>query len=120
MTEEHDLGAPDLVGEKALLASQRAVRAVNAERGSAVRQIAASMRDGRQVAELAGTDVYTMPLKVADAARSELEPLWQDRTEYDPEVTITDADARADRQGRTADLLCRLDLFAIGLERMAT
>jgi len=30
------------------------------------------------------------------------------------------AEARADRQGRTADLLCRLDWFAIGLERMAT
>ena len=35
-------------------------------------------------------------------------------------VNKLDAEARADRQGRTADLLCRLDLFAIGLERMAT
>ena len=35
-------------------------------------------------------------------------------------VNKLDAEARAERQGRTADLLCRLDLFAIGLERMAT
>jgi len=35
-------------------------------------------------------------------------------------VNKLDAEARADRQGRTAELLCRLDLFAIGLERMAT
>jgi hypothetical protein len=35
-------------------------------------------------------------------------------------VNKLDAEARADRQGRIADLLCRLDLFAIGLERMAT
>jgi hypothetical protein len=35
-------------------------------------------------------------------------------------VNKLDAEARADNQGRIADLLCRLDLFAIGLERMAT
>ncbi len=35
-------------------------------------------------------------------------------------VKKLDVEARADRWGRTADLLCRLDLFAIGLERMAT
>ena len=35
-------------------------------------------------------------------------------------VNKLDAEARAERQGRTADLISRLDLFAIGLERMAT
>jgi len=35
-------------------------------------------------------------------------------------VNKLDAEARDDRQGRTADTLSRLDLFAIGLERMAT
>ena len=35
-------------------------------------------------------------------------------------VNKLDAETRADRQGRMADILCRLDLFAIGLERMAT
>ena len=35
-------------------------------------------------------------------------------------VNRLDTEARADRQGRTADILSRLDLFAIGLERMAT
>ena len=31
-----------------------------------------------------------------------------------------DADVRVGREGRTADLPCRLDLFTSGLERMAT
>jgi len=35
-------------------------------------------------------------------------------------VNKLDAEARAERQGRTADLISRLDVFAIGLERMAT
>jgi hypothetical protein len=35
-------------------------------------------------------------------------------------VNKLDADARAERQGRTADLISRLDLFALGFERVAT
>jgi len=35
-------------------------------------------------------------------------------------VNKLDPEARAERHGRTADLISRLDLFAIGLEHMAT
>lgn len=54
------------VGERATLASQAAVSRLRAEIGVATRQIAASMRNGEQVATLAGTDVYTMPVAVAE------------------------------------------------------
>ncbi len=54
------------VGERATLASQAAVKRLRGEIGIATRQIAASMRSGEQVATLAGTDVYTMPVAVAE------------------------------------------------------
>ncbi len=54
------------VGERATLASQAAVKRLRGEIGVATRQIAASLRSGEQVATLAGTDVYTMPVAVAE------------------------------------------------------
>jgi transaldolase len=54
------------VGERATLASQAAVKRLRGEIGVATRQIAASLRNGEQVATLAGTDVYTMPTAVAE------------------------------------------------------
>jgi len=62
---DHGLGAGAMVGEKATLASQRAVRSLRAQLGVGTRQIAASMREGSQVLALAGVDVLTMPPAVA-------------------------------------------------------
>jgi transaldolase len=53
------------VGERVTMASQAAVRERRATLGAPTRQIAASMRSGEQVATLAGSDVYTMPVAVA-------------------------------------------------------
>ena len=58
------LGDGRLVGEKATQASQREILGLR-ERGGPTLQIGASMREGEQVAVLAGLDVFTMPLKVA-------------------------------------------------------
>jgi transaldolase len=56
------------VGEKATLASQRAVLEVRGpESGHPTRQIAASIRSGQQVAELAGVDVITAPPEAVKA-----------------------------------------------------
>ncbi len=55
------------VGEKATCASQRAVKQVSEESGQVTRQIAASMRNEQQIIDLAGVDVYTIPVKVATA-----------------------------------------------------
>jgi len=94
--KDNRLGDGENVGEKALLASQRSVRAVNGAHGSTVKQIAASMRDADQVAELAGTDVYTMPTKVASGARQELSGEWRNQSVSDPMVHIDDPEAHAE------------------------
>jgi transaldolase len=62
---DRKLGSGKSVGEKATLASQRAIRELRAGLKIATQQIAASLRDGEQVAALAGVDVLTMPPKVA-------------------------------------------------------
>lgn len=64
---DNDLGSGGHVGEKAVLASQREVRRLADEAGSATRQIGASFRSGEQVRDLEGLDVLTMPPKVAKA-----------------------------------------------------
>ncbi len=60
------LGDGAWVGERTLWASQAAVRELREAIGAPTRQIAASMRMGDQVATLAGSDVYTMPIGVAE------------------------------------------------------
>jgi len=82
---DNGLGGGEGVGEKAMLASQRALRAFTGGDGS-VRHIAASLRSGEQVSALAGCDVFTMPTKVAAAAFEAGTDRWEDRTADDPEV----------------------------------
>ena len=62
---DNHLGDGTYVGERATLASQSAVRHLCDEGRSCSRQIGASFRNGRQVLDLAGMDVMTMPPKVA-------------------------------------------------------
>jgi transaldolase len=64
---DNELGEGENVGERATIASQEAVAGLRGEESLATRQIAASMRDGEQVAKLTGVDVMTMPLSVAEA-----------------------------------------------------
>ena len=63
---DNGLGDGRNVGEKATLATQRALRDLRDADGTDTRVIGASMRDSGQVGALAGLDVYTMPLKVVD------------------------------------------------------
>lgn len=66
VVEENGLGKPENIGEKATLASQEAVRKLREQDSSLpTQQIAASVRNGRQVADLAGVDVLTVPPKAA-------------------------------------------------------
>jgi transaldolase len=62
---DNRLGDGKNVGEKATLAAQRELLALRKEGLTQARLIGASMREGSQVGALAGTDVYTMPPKVA-------------------------------------------------------
>jgi transaldolase len=62
---DNKLGDGAYVGEKATLASQMAVKGLREENLTKSLQIGASYRNGRQVFDLAGIDVMTMPPKVA-------------------------------------------------------
>jgi len=62
---DNGLGEGAYVGERATIASQRAVRGLRDEVGIETRQIGASFRAGSQVRDLAGIDVMTIPCKVA-------------------------------------------------------
>ncbi|WP_253154443.1 transaldolase family protein [Stieleria tagensis] len=93
---DNGLGDGKLVGEQTTLESQREV-AVFA-RGlpqSDTKQIAASLRDAKQLPLLAGVDVITMPPKVAKQARETLQQTWVSRRKVDyPEaLETTDADS---------------------------
>lgn len=66
VVEENSLGKPENIGEKTTLASQEAVQSLRKTYlDIPTNQIAASMRDGKQVPLLAGVDVLTIPPKVA-------------------------------------------------------
>ncbi|MHC4982569.1 MAG: transaldolase family protein [Planctomycetota bacterium] len=62
---DNKLGDGTYVGERATLASQRAVSELRRSHGSPSRQIGASFRAGEQIRDLAGIDVMTMPPDVA-------------------------------------------------------
>ncbi len=62
---DNKLGDGRNAGEKATLATQRALRDLRRSGRSGSLLIGASMREGSQVPALAGVDVYTMPPKVA-------------------------------------------------------
>ena len=89
---DNDLGDGNYVGEKATLASQAAIAALRKEGLTESRQIAASFRQGRQVLDLAGVDVMTIPPKVASEFL-QLEPKTTDienRTEMRYEISLRD------------------------------
>jgi transaldolase len=67
VVSDNRLGDGKNVGEKTAMATQMAIRELRDAGRTQTKLIAASMRDPTQVASLAGTDVYTMPPKVAKA-----------------------------------------------------
>ncbi len=72
---ENELGDGSFIGEKATLASQAAIRHLREKYKITTKQIGASFRSGKQVHDLAGIDVMTMPPKVAEEFLSmRLEP----------------------------------------------
>lgn len=87
---DNKLGDGKNAGEKATLASQRALRRLKAEGGPDVRQIGASIRNGEQVNDLLGLDVFTIPTGAAKGF-VDLNPAAAtivDKTGNDPAVTF--------------------------------
>lgn len=98
---DNKLGDGKNIGEKATLATQRAVRALRESGRTSSRLIGASMREGAQVGALAGVDVFTMPPAVA--AQYQAAP-WSsvlDRTQDDPAVATAPGIALSDFAGAT-------------------
>ena len=85
---DNGLGDGAGAGEKAVLASQRAVREVSTKYRT--RQIAASLRQGRQVVDLAGVDVLTISPKVAAEAAAIEVAEWKPKTEDEFTVALPD------------------------------
>jgi transaldolase len=95
---DNGLGDGLMVGEKAALASQAGVKELSRKAKSPTLQIAASMRGGSQVRDLAGMDVMTIPVATAAEARSSLDGKWKSRLSENYTVKLApDADARAVR-----------------------
>jgi transaldolase len=85
---DNKLGDGLMVGEKATLASQASVTAVSLQARKPTRQIAASMRGGSQVRDLAGVDVMTIPTATAAEARQKLDGKWTSRLRESYRVTF--------------------------------
>ncbi|HJZ40671.1 MAG TPA: transaldolase family protein [Bacteroidales bacterium] len=81
--KDNELGSGNGVGERAVLATQKWVKKMNAQYGTSTKLIAASLRSAAQLESLAGTDVYTIPVKVASIGRSTLTGNFVSRLEED-------------------------------------
>ena len=82
------LGSGEYVGEKATIASQNIVHTITANNPLPTKQIAASMRGGQQLASLAGIDVFTIPLKVAEDGYNTLDSNFESRVNENYPVTL--------------------------------
>ena len=82
------LGDGSGAGEMAVIASQNWVTGLSAENPWQTKLIAASLRHHNQLELLAGTDVYTIPPKVAASGRKELSGKFTSRTHENYPVSI--------------------------------
>ena len=93
---DHQLGDGKLVGEKAILASQRVVKSLSQGNREPTLQIAASLRSAAQLPYLAGIDVFTMPVNVAADAKQELSGEWESSLENEYTINLNDGISESD------------------------
>jgi transaldolase len=87
----NNLGDGSGAGEMAVISSQNWVTGLSAENPWQTKQIAASLRSYNQLELLAGTDVYTIPPKVAAAGRKELSGKFTSHTHENYDVSLYDS-----------------------------
>ena len=92
---DNKLGDGSGAGEKALIASQNWVTGLSAENPWTTYQIAASLREFRQLELLAGTDVFTMPPKVAAAGHEKLSGEFSSHIHENYEASIYESAGEA-------------------------
>lgn len=88
---DNKLGDGSGAGEKAVIASQNWVTAFSAYNPWETKLIAASLRNYSQLELLAGTDVFTMPPKVAAAGRKSLKGKFTNRTHENYPVELNES-----------------------------
>ncbi len=98
---DNRLGDGRNVGEKATLATQRALVSLRASGRTRSHLIGASMREGGQVATLAGLDVFTMPPKVAEEYRQHPAATITSQVDRDPAVAWAPGVQLGDFNGAT-------------------
>jgi transaldolase len=124
---DNKLGDGTNVGEKAALATQAELIALRKAGRTPSQLIAASMRSGQQVADLAGVDIYTMPVKAAAQYREKPDPEVRSRIDADLDVPLADGVKQEDFGGQTlwdtppafknaVEALLKLDLDAMSPE----
>jgi len=85
---DNGLGDGLNVGEKVTLATQRQLHRLRQAGRTRSLLIGASMREGSQVAALAGLDVFTMPLKVASQYENDPVEKVSSQVENDPPIEL--------------------------------
>jgi transaldolase len=85
---DNKLGDGTGVGEKAVISSQNWITGLSAKNPWQTRLIAASLRNYSQLELLAGTDVFTMPPKVALAGRKNLDGKFSSRIHEEYEANL--------------------------------
>jgi transaldolase len=96
---DNKLGDGTGAGEMAVIASQNWVTGLSAKNPWQTKLIAASLRNCNQLELLAGTDVFTMPPKVAATGRKTLSGKFTSRMHENYDVSIFDSakDARIEK-----------------------
>jgi len=105
----NNLGDGSGAGEMAVIASQNWVTGLSAENPWQTKLIAASLRSYNQLELLAGTDVYTMPPKVAAEGRKNLSGKFTSRIHENYDISIYDSarEARVEKFWEVDDSVLR-------------
>jgi transaldolase len=85
---DNKLGDGRNVGEKATLSTQREILKLRDAGRTKTKLIAASIRSGTQIGDLAGVDVFTMPTKAAAEYRAHPLPRVASQVVNDPDVPL--------------------------------
>lgn len=92
--KDNGLGSGDGAGERTVLSTQNWVSKLTNKNEVPTKLIAASLRNHIQLNDLAGTDVYTMPTKVAAAGNEELSGDFESKIDVVYPVDLNDEAAK--------------------------
>lgn len=92
--KDNNLGSGEGAGERTVLSTQKWITKLTKNNTEPTKLIAASLRGYSQLDDLAGTDVYTMPTKVASEGHEQLTGEFKSRIEVVYRVDMTEDTAK--------------------------